>query len=148
MGSNDIPVVSRTDEERHDGNDTVTEQTPVRTWTPDEVLQWFTSMNASDETKDVVVALALDGETLATVMTDELAHDTLRNELNVVSHIQRVKMINAMKNMINDEPRMMQNTPDRLNKMVGLREVKIPKLQGSHKDMTHEKWEIYTKPRG
>ena len=141
VSSDDIPLRRRVPARQRDVNDTVKDETPVRNWAQDEVLQWFTMMNASEETRDVVVLLALDGETLATVMTDECAHETLRVELNVLSHIQRVKMINAMKTKINEEPRKAKRSPD-LKHMVGLREVKIPKLLGTHKEMTHEKWEV------
>ena len=141
--SDDIPLRRRVHARQRDVNETVKDETPVRDWTPDEVLQWFTRMNASEETRDVVVLLALDGETLTTVMTDQSAHETLRVELNVLSHIQRVKMINTMKNMINDETQEVKKTSGSLKQMVGLKEVKVPKLQGSHKDMTHEKWEVY-----
>ena len=144
LTSDRIPIRRRFETEQQDVEDSVKgEIAPVRSWTPDQVLQWFTLMNASEETKEVVVLLALDGETLTTVMTDQSAHETLRVELNVLSHIQRVKMINTMKNMINDETQEVKKTSGSLKQMVGLKEVKVPKLQGSHKDMTHEKWEVY-----
>ena len=107
------------------------------------MLEWFAARGATELTLAAVGQLALDGETLVEIMTDEQAHLMLEGELRVSSRIMRIRMIMDIKKDA-EARKQAESITDPIDLvMPGTKQVKVPELKTQHSDMTPEVWRVY-----